>query len=106
MFPQETRLRNFTYSSNMSVDINIKYVTRDGEHLDNVQTNYKVIPKIQIGKIPIMVKSDLCVLSQLKHIEPKITGECKYDTGGYFIINGSEKTVLAQERTLKKGILF
>ena len=104
MFPQETRLRNFTYSSNMSVDINIKYVTRDGEHLDNVQTNYKVIPKIQIGKIPIMVKSDLCVLSQLKHIEPKITGECKYDTGGYFIINGSEKTVLAQERAAQNKV--
>ena len=104
MFPQETRLRNFTYSSNMSVDINIKYVTRDGEHLDNVQTNYKVIPKIQIGKIPIMVKSDLCVLSQLKHIEPKITGECKYDTGGYFIINGSEKTVLAQERLAQNKV--
>ena len=104
MFPQEARLRNFTYVSNMSVDINIKYVTREGENLDNVQTNYKIIPKIQIGKIPIMVKSELCVLSQLKHIEPIVTGECKYDTGGYFIINGSEKTVLAQERAAQNKI--
>merc|ERR1711991_51708 len=26
MFPQEARLRNFTYASNMTVDINIKYI--------------------------------------------------------------------------------
>ena len=26
MFPQEARLRNFTYSSSMTVDINIKYI--------------------------------------------------------------------------------
>ena len=104
MFPQEARLRNFTYSSNMSVDINVKYITRNGSNLENIQTNYKIIPKIQIGKIPIMVKSDLCVLNQLSHIKPIITGECCLDTGGYFIINGSEKTVLAQERAAQNKV--
>ena len=104
MFPQEARLRNFTYSSNMSVDINVKYITRNGSNLENIQTNYKIIPKIQIGKIPIMVKSDLCVLNQLSHIKPIITGECSLDTGGYFIINGSEKTVLAQERAAQNKV--
>ena len=33
-----------------------------------------------------------------------ITGECKYDAGGYFIINGSEKTVLGQERAAENNI--
>tara|TARA_Y100000816_G_C26107060_1_gene588636 strand:+ start:25 stop:3204 length:3180 start_codon:yes stop_codon:yes gene_type:complete len=88
----------------MSVDINIKYITRDGEQLDNIQTNYKMIPRIQIGKIPIMIKSDLCVLSQLKHIDNQVTGECIFDTGGYFIINGSEKTVLGQERAAQNKV--
>tara|TARA_Y100000992_G_C21273865_1_gene498683 strand:- start:91 stop:3639 length:3549 start_codon:yes stop_codon:yes gene_type:complete len=104
MFPQEARLRNFTYSSTMTVDLNIKYITRNGENLDNVQTNYKKIPKIQIGKIPIMLKSNLCVLKHFSHLSHNVLGECKYDTGGYFIINGSEKTVLAQERAAQNKV--
>ena len=35
MFPQEARLRNFTYASAMTVDINIKFVVRNGEMLEH-----------------------------------------------------------------------
>ena len=56
MFPQEARLRNFTYASNMTVDINIKYVIRNGDGLENTQSIYRKLPKIQIGKLPIMLK--------------------------------------------------
>ena len=104
MFPQETRLRNFTYSSNMTVDLHVKYVVRSGEDLSHVQTFHKVIPKIQIGKIPIMLKSNICILSQYKHVDNIHTGECKFDAGGYFIINGSEKIVLGQERAAENRI--
>ena len=104
MFPQETRLRNFTYSSNMTVDLNIQYVVRSGENLTHVQQFNKVIPKIQIGKIPIMLKSNICILSQYKHVDNVHTGECKFDAGGYFIINGSEKIVLGQERAAENRI--
>jgi DNA-directed RNA polymerase II subunit RPB2 len=97
MFPQEARLRNFTYASAMTIDINIKYIIRDGENLENVKTLYKTFPKIHIGKLPIMLKSNICVLNQYKYVDNQHTGECKYDAGGYFIINGSEKTVLGQE---------
>ena len=62
MFPQEARLRNFTYSSNMTIDVNIKYVVRNGENLENVQTFNRIIPSVHIGKLPIMLKSSLCVL--------------------------------------------
>jgi DNA-directed RNA polymerase II subunit RPB2 len=98
MFPQEARLRNFTYASIMSVDVNIKYIVRSGETLESEQIFYKVLPNIQIGKLPIMLKSSICVLEQYKHISHKINGECHMDSGGYFIINGSEKTCLGQER--------
>ncbi len=98
MFPHEARLRNFTYASNMTLDINIKYIIRTGNMLENIQTIYKTLPKIHIGKIPIMLRSTVCVLTHYKHISPESTGECKMDPGGYFIINGSEKTCLAQER--------
>ena len=104
MFPQEARLRNFTYASAMTIDINIKYVIRNGENLENAQTIYKSLPKIHIGKLPIMLKSNICVLNQYKHVDNVHTGECKYDAGGYFIINGSEKTVLGQERAAENKV--
>ena len=104
MFPQEARLRNFTYASAMTVDINIKFVVRNGEGLENTQTFYKTLPKIHIGKLPIMLKSNICVLTQYKHVEHANTGECKFDAGGYFIINGSEKTVLGQERAAENKV--
>jgi DNA-directed RNA polymerase II subunit RPB2 len=104
MFPQEARLRNFTYASAMTVDINIKYIVRNGENLSNVNTFHKTLPKIHIGKLPIMLKSNICVLNQYKYVDSQYTGECKYDAGGYFIINGSEKTVLGQERAAENKI--
>ena len=104
MFPQEARLRNFTYASATTIDLNIKYIIRNGPNLENTQTLYKTIPKIHIGKLPIMLRSNICVLNQYKHFENTQTGECKYDAGGYFIINGSEKTVLGQERAAENRV--
>ena len=51
-----------------------------------------------------MLRSNICVLSQYRHLHTDITGECRFDPGGYFIINGSEKTVLAQERAAENKI--
>ena len=104
MFPHEARLRNFTYASPMTIDLDIHYIVRNGENLENVQNFHKKIQQIHIGKLPIMLKSSLCILNQYKHIDEKITGECKYDAGGYFIINGSEKTVLGQERAAENKV--
>ena len=104
MFPQEARLRNFTYASNMTVDLNVKYIVRTGENLENSQTIIKKLPKIQIGKLPIMLKSSLCVLKQYTHINNDTLGECNFDAGGYFIINGSEKTILGQERAAENQV--
>lgn len=104
MFPQEARLRNFTYASNMTVDIQIQYHIREPSDPDNLKIVTKTIPKVNIGKLPIMLKSSICLLTQNKHMSPVQTGECKYDCGGYFIINGSEKTVLAQERAAENKV--
>lgn len=104
MFPHEARLRNFTYASSMTVDINIKYVIRSGTDLQHCQTICKTLPKIHIGKLPIMLRSSICVLNQYKHVTHATTGECEVDPGGYFIINGTEKTVLGQERAAENRI--
>jgi DNA-directed RNA polymerase II subunit RPB2 len=104
MLPQEAKLRNFTYASTMNVDINIKYVIRNTENMENPRIIEKTLPKINIGKLPIMLKSSICVLMQNKHIGHEHTGECSMDCGGYFIIKGSEKTVLGQERAAENRV--
>ena len=104
MFPHEARLRNFTYSGNMTVDMDIKCIVRNGENYSNILNFQKIIKKVYIGKLPIMLKSDICILEQYKHLDKNITGECNMDPGGYFIINGSEKTCLAQERAAENLI--
>ena len=104
MLPQEAKLRNFTYASGMTVDVKIKYIVRNTENMDSPKIIEKTLPKINIGKMPIMVKSSICVLTQNKHLQPSFTGECKMDCGGYFIIKGSEKTVLGQERAAENRV--
>ena len=104
MFPQEARLRNFTYASNMTIDANIKYIVRSGENLENVQTFHKNIPNIHIGKMPIMLRSSICILKQYTHMTHTELGECSHDAGGYFIMNGSEKVVLGQERAAENRV--
>ncbi len=104
MMPMEAKVRNFTYASNMTVDVRIEYIVRDTETMDQPRSIHKLLPKISIGKMPIMVKSSICVLTQNSHINPISVGECAFDHGGYFIIKGSEKTVLQQERAAQNVV--
>ena len=98
MVPKNARLRNFTYTSNFTIDLNIKYLIRTGEQLETEETKTIKLSKIQFGKIPIMLKSCICILNQYSYIHPNVTEECNMDPGGYFIINGSEKTCIGQEK--------
>ena len=104
MFPHDARLRNFTYTSNMLIDLNIEYIIKEGDNYTSIRKINKQIPNIHIGKMPVMLKSDICILQQYSHLDSKITGECNMDPGGYFIINGSEKTCIAQERAAENQI--
>jgi len=104
MLPQEARTRNFTYASTMTIDLRIDYIIRNTENIDTPKVIHKYLPKINIGKMPIMVKSSICMLYQNRNIHPLYTGECHMDCGGYFIIKGSEKTVLGQERAAENRV--
>ena len=104
MLPTTAKLRNFTYASNLTIDINIKYTVRDTVNMDQPRIINKTISKISIGKFPIMVNSSICVLNQHSHINPTAIDECAFDHGGYFIIKGSEKTVLQQERAAQNVV--
>lgn len=65
---------------------------------NGVQRHCFTLEKILLGSFPIMVQSDLCILSGLPKEMRFNMGECKNDLGGYFIINGKEKTVIPQEK--------
>ena len=122
MLPQEARLRNLTYSSPLYLEMTKKVsvareriaeASEDGmEHdgarqagetylhweNDGRQTESEPI-KVFVGKLPIMLKSKFCLLKDLTEQELHNWGECPFDQGGYFIINGSEKVLIAQERS-------
>ena len=100
--PQEARVRNFTYSSSTTVDLFIQYHVRDTDN--NVRVIDKTMPQIRLCNLPIMLKSQICILTQYKNSSNTLTGECPMDCGGQFIVKGSEKTVLCQERAAENRI--
>ena len=85
--------------------LNLKIIVRTGEDLSNKQVLYKKMRDIRIGKLPIMLKSGICVLTQFNHLNTAITGECKYDPGGHFIVSGQEKIIVAIEKMVDNKIL-
>ncbi len=95
MYPNEARLRNMTYGITIHYDVEVDFIYyRDGEKVDNTT----VLEKIYLGRFPIMLHSNLCILKGLA-IESRFNlGECRNDYGGYFIIDGKEKCILSQEK--------
>ena len=93
--PMICRLRDMTYSAPIVVDL--EYMRGNQIVLRNDLT---------IGKMPIMLRSNRCVLNNRSHAELIQLKECPYDTGGYFIINGTEKVILMHEQLSKNRILI
>ena len=63
-----------------------------------IQRRHVLLKKLYLGKIPIMVQSDFCILNGMSRELRHSVGECRNDPGGYFIINGKEKTISVQEK--------
>ncbi|KAI9149844.1 DNA-dependent RNA polymerase II [Blastocladiella emersonii ATCC 22665] len=106
LFPQEARARNMTYTAPLLMDItkrtlreNTDAVDGDSDDVRWRATGTETCERVNVGKIPVMVGSEFCNLHGLGELELAAAGECSFDKGGYFIINGSEKVIIAQERT-------
>ena len=76
MYPSYARKRNFTYSSPIYVDIEIKFIQRKGDMLETEEEMTKNLEKISLGKIPIMLHSKYCLLSTVKKEELSKFDEC------------------------------
>ena len=93
--PFQCRLRDCTYSAPLFVDVRF---TREK----------KIVLKrgVQIGRIPIMLRSERCVLNGKSDEEMEQAKECMYDPGGYFIIKGVEKVILMHEQLSKNRVII
>lgn len=94
MSPTDARQRNFSYSSSVYVEFHIHIKWYDNE-LNKFECK-KIMKNVNIGKVPVMVGSNYCILNN-PYFQIN-SQECKYDYGGYFIINGNEKVVISHDR--------
>ncbi|OXB72613.1 UNVERIFIED_CONTAM: hypothetical protein H355_007859 [Colinus virginianus] len=81
--PHICRTRELTYAAPLFVDAEYSR----GEEIIRRR-------KVEIGLLPVMLKSDLCVLHGKDTPALQRLGECPYDPGGYFIVRGTEKVRL------------
>ena len=92
LYPNVARLQNLNYFCDLKTDIVISYYEKDKLVHRDVFDNKK------IGSIPILLHSNLCYLRGLNTKTLQELGECPYDQGGYFVIDGKEKVIISQER--------
>ncbi|MEM4969027.1 MAG: DNA-directed RNA polymerase subunit B [Nitrososphaerota archaeon] len=93
--PMECRLRNLTYAAPLYVKLSLY-----------INGNLLSSERVEVGIIPIMVKSEICPLSKMTEDELMEIGEDPKDPGGYFIINGSERVIVAIEDLAPNRIII
>jgi DNA-directed RNA polymerase II subunit RPB2 len=84
-----------TYGVTIHYDVEVDFIYYEG---DEKKGHSILLPKIYLGRFPIMLQSDLCILNTLNKDVRFNMGECRNDYGGYFIIDGMEKVIISQEK--------
>eukprot|EP00798_Chlamydomonas_sp_ICE-L_P029315 gene29315-biopygen7658 len=87
--PSQARIANQTYGADIFADVHVVYPDDNDETRD--------FKRVHIGFMPIMIHSKACSLRGLNPHQLRARGECPYDMGGYFVIDGREKVIVTQE---------
>ncbi|TPX41362.1 DNA-directed RNA polymerase [Synchytrium endobioticum] len=106
LYPQDARLRDLTYAAPLMVNITTEMYELihptadkgDPDSWEKQDIGEEEFERMPLGSIPIMLRSKFCILDGLSTEDLERVGECPPDPGGYFVINGSEKVLIAQER--------
>lgn len=85
ILPTEARIRNLTYSAPINLELTVR---KD----DQVESE-----TVEIGRMPVMVKSKSCNTHGMSKEELIKNYEDPVDQGGYFIINGNERVMIMAE---------
>jgi len=90
MFPNEARLRNLTYYSQFSADIQIRvtFTRKEGDTYMTEVKNAPIIKGFPLFRLPILLRSRLCATGGADPMALHEMGECYNDYGGYFVIGG------------------
>ena len=98
LFPSDARYKSMTYSTTLYADVT-QYLEKEkmSGNANNIEIKKigKTEENVQVGHIPLMIRSKYCNLSVHGDTDER---ECQYDPGCYFIVNGTEKVVICQDR--------
>ena len=91
-YPSEARQRDLTYDSPIyaTVTETLEIEGKEPEVTEHV--------RVVLGRIPIMLRSSKCYLTNMTPDEKISAGECEHDQGGYFVIKGKERVLISQLR--------
>lgn len=91
--PAYARSNDYNYMAPLYIDFRIT----DTNSRTNQKEEY-IESKVCVAGIPAMIRSNICHLNGRSPSEAATMGECSHDLGGYFIIRGGERVIIAQER--------
>ena len=83
--PAEAKIRSLTYAAPITLEITVK---KD----DQIDSEV-----VEIGKMPVMVKSKVCNTDGMLKDELIKSGHDPIDPGGYFMIKGNERVMVMAE---------
>ena len=92
LYPNEARLHHQSYEFALVVDLEAEYVVWKERPVT------VVFPDVVLAHLPVMLQSDLCPLARMPPDVLHAMGECRNDPGGYFVMDGQEKTAFCQEQ--------
>ncbi len=104
--PAQCRRDDQTYACEVTCNITVRFrgsVAPEGKTFGSTRAQAGGATEVRLTdvplmRLPVMLHSDVCLLKDMPPSELLRSGECAFDQGGYFVVGGLEKVVVAQER--------